>query len=125
MKISEVSTQFDISADTLRYYERIGLIRNVPRNPNGIRDYSDENCATIAFIKCMRSADVSIEGLIEYINLYHEGPSTQNARKEILIREREHLTQRMDHMEAALQKLNYKISLYEDSGCCLEHSNEK
>ena len=61
MKIKEVSEQYDITPDTLRYYERIGLIRNVPRDKNGIRNYSEENCNTIAFIKCMRSGNVSIE----------------------------------------------------------------
>lgn len=70
MKIKEVSEQYDITPDTLRYYERIGLIRNVPRDKNGIRNYSEENCNTIAFIKCMRSGNVSIEGLTEYIELY-------------------------------------------------------
>lgn len=39
MTITEVSKKFDLTADTLRYYERIGLLTNVPRNPNGIRDY--------------------------------------------------------------------------------------
>ena len=60
MKIKEVSTLYGLSTDTLRYYERIGLIRNVPRDKNGVRNYSEENCHTIAFIKCMRAANVSI-----------------------------------------------------------------
>ena len=48
MKIKEVSALYNITADTLRYYERIGLIRNVPRTPSGNRDYTQENCDTIA-----------------------------------------------------------------------------
>ncbi|MCH4166889.1 MAG: MerR family transcriptional regulator [Megasphaera sp.] len=116
MKIHEVSTTFDISADTLRYYERIGLIHNVPRNPSGIREYSSENCATIAFIKCMRAANVSIDGLSEYIKLYQEGLETIQDRKAILVRERNHLKERMQAMEAALEKLNSKIALYDNGG---------
>lgn len=116
MKISEASAKFDITADTLRYYERIGLIHNVQRDKNGIRNYSEENCATISFIKCMRAANISIDGLIEYMALYQKGPSTRQARQMILIKERKKLEERMDHMKTALERLNYKISLYENGG---------
>lgn len=114
MKIKDVSERYDITADTLRYYERIGLIRNVPRNSAGIRDYSDENCETIEFIKCMRGANISIEGLTKYMDLYHQGDDTQAERKAILIAEREKLTQRMAAMQSALERLNHKIATYDD-----------
>ena len=66
MRIAEVSKQFGISADTLRYYERIGLLSHVHRNESGIRDYGEQDLARIRFVKCMRGANVSIEALIEY-----------------------------------------------------------
>lgn len=114
MKIKEVSEQYDITPDTLRYYERIGLIRNVPRDKNGIRNYSEENCNTIAFIKCMRSGNVSIEGLTEYIELYNQGSrKTYEARKAILVRERDRLKERMSAMQEALAYLNRKIATYD------------
>ena len=75
MKIAEVSKQYDISADTLRYYERIGLMRHVRRTESGIRDYTEQDCARIQFIKCMRGAGMSIESLIEYMGLIEEGAS--------------------------------------------------
>ena len=84
MKIAEVSRLYDISADTLRYYERVGLITGVARDASGIRNYSEEDCARIAFIKCMRGAHVSIEALIEYMQLFEQGDSTLAARKELL-----------------------------------------
>jgi DNA-binding transcriptional MerR regulator len=114
MKIKEVSEQYDITPDTLRYYERIGLIRNVPRDKNGIRNYLEENCNTIAFIKCMRSGNVSIEGLTEYIELYNQGSrETYEARKAILVRERDRLKERMSAMQEALAYLNRKIATYD------------
>lgn len=88
MTIAEVSKQYNISADTLRYYERIGLIPPVNRNKNGIRDYTDEDCKWVDFIKCMRSAGLPIEVLIEYVTLFRQGNSTIEARKEILIEQR-------------------------------------
>ena len=56
MTISEVSKKYDITADTLRYYERIGLIPPVPRTKSGVRDYDESSCNWVNFIKCMRSA---------------------------------------------------------------------
>ena len=70
MTIAEVSRKYNLSADTLRYYERIGLLPNVTRTASGIRDYSEQDCARVQFVKCMRAASVSIEALIEYMALY-------------------------------------------------------
>ena len=60
MTITEVSKLYDITPDTLRYYERIGLIPKIHRNKNGIRDYTQEDCNWVEFIKCMRNAEMCI-----------------------------------------------------------------
>jgi DNA-binding transcriptional MerR regulator len=57
MTIAEVSKKFELSQDTLRYYERIGLIPGVNRNKSGIRDYTEEDCRWVEFIKCMRTSN--------------------------------------------------------------------
>lgn len=115
MTITEVSKKYDLSQDTLRYYERIGLIPAVNRNKSGIRDYTDEDCKWVEFIKCMRGAGLPIEVLIEYVALFQEGESTIQARKEILIEQREKLIERMEEMQKTLERLNFKISRYENS----------
>lgn len=113
MTIAEVSKQYNISADTLRYYERIGLIPPVNRNKNGIRNYTDEDCKWVDFIKCMRSAGLPIEVLIEYVTLFRQGNSTIEARKEILIEQRGILEEKINFMTATLERLNYKIDNYD------------
>ena len=85
MTIAEVSRQFDITPDTLRYYERIGLIPPVPRTKSGIRDYDQTSCSWIEFIKCMRAAGLQIEALIEYVALFQQGDSTIGTRKALLL----------------------------------------
>ena len=114
MRIAEVSKEYGISADTLRYYERIGLLPHVHRNQSGIRDFDETDLARVQFIKCMRGANVSIEALIEYMHLFEQGDSTLNARKEILEEQRDLLKDRMAEMQAGLDRLNYKIEHYED-----------
>ena len=89
MTIAEVSRQYDISADTLRYYERVGLIPSVTRNKSGFRDYSEEDCNWVSFIKCMRRAGVQVEALIEYVSPIPTGNGTQEARKQLLIEQRD------------------------------------
>ena len=114
MKIAEVSKEYGLSADTLRYYERIGLLPNVTRTASGIRDYSEQDCARVQFAKCMRAASVSIEALIEYMELFEGGDATLRARKTILEKEREKVRERMAEMQAGLDRLDYKIAHYED-----------
>ena len=113
MTISEVSKKFGLSADTLRYYERIGLIPHVPRSQSGLRDYDEESCNWIEFIKCMRSAGLPIEILIEYVTMFRQGDSTISARKELLIEQRDILRQKISDMQPTLDRLDYKINLYE------------
>lgn len=113
MTIAEVSRKFDISADTLRYYEKIGLLPPVPRNKNGIRNYDEESCGWIELMKCMRAAGVQIEALIEYVALYRQGDETLEARKALLKAQRRQLAARMEDMQRSLERLDYKIELYE------------
>ena len=101
MKIAEVSELYGISTDTLRYYERIGLIPPVNRTQSGIRDYSELDIKRVEFIKCMRNAGLPIEALIEYMKLVQQGDKTSEARKEILIEQREQLAARMKEMQNA------------------------
>lgn len=115
MKIAEVSEHFGISADTLRYYERIGLFPPVNRSENGIRDYTESDLTRVEFIKCMRSAGLPIEVLIDYIGLVRQGDQTIAARKEILKEQRELLVARMQEMQRTLDMLDYKIRVYEES----------
>jgi MerR family transcriptional regulator, aldehyde-responsive regulator len=115
MKIAEVSEQYGISADTLRYYERVGLIPPVHRNEGGIRDYNELDLRRVDFIKCMRSAGLPIEVLIQYVGLVRRGDKTIEARKEILIEQRELLVAKMKEMQKTLDILDQKIEVYENA----------
>jgi DNA-binding transcriptional MerR regulator len=113
MKIAEVSEQHGLSTDTLRYYERIGLIPPVNRSESGIRDYNDLDIRRVEFVKCMRSAGLPVEVLIDYIALVQQGDQTIAARKDILVEQRELLISRMEQMQKTLDILNHKIEIYE------------
>ena len=115
MTITEVSKKYDLSQDTLRYYERIGLIPGVNRNKSGIRDYTNEDCKWVEFAKCMRSAGLAIEVLIEYLALFEQGDETIAARKELLVEQRNRLAARIEEMQSTLKRLDGKIQTYDQS----------
>jgi DNA-binding transcriptional MerR regulator len=115
MKIAEVSERCGISADTLRYYERIGLIPPVNRNKSGIRDYGEIDVRRVEFVKCMRRAGLSIDALIEYYGLVQQGDQTIEARKEILKEHREQLVAKMEEIQKTLDLVDYKLEVYENA----------
>lgn len=125
MTIAEVSKKYDMSADTLRYYERIGLIPPVPRNKSGIRDYGEESCNWVGLMKCMRKAGVQIEALIEYVELFQKGEDTAQARKQLLAEQRNRLLERMEDMQVSLERLNEKIAHYEQGPMKVEKQLRK
>lgn len=112
MTIAEISKRFELSQDTLRYYERIGLVPAVHRK-SGIRDYREEDCKWIQFAKCMRAAGLPIEVLIEYVSLFAQGASTAAARKQLLLEQRSILAKKVAEMQEVLDRLDKKIERYD------------
>ena len=113
MTIKEVSEKYNISQDTLRYYERIGMIPEISRTPGGIRNYQESDLGWVELAICMRSAGLPIEALIEYVKLYQQGDATFAARLQLLQEQRESLEEQKTQLEKAINKLKYKISRYE------------
>jgi len=115
MLIAEVSKKYDLTQDTLRYYEKVGLIPRVKRNSKGVRDYTEDDCRWVDFIKCMRSSGLPVATLIEYVRLYQQGDETIAMRKNLLIEQRNQLSLKMEEMQKVLERLNGKIDTYEQT----------
>lgn len=109
MKINEVSLQFKISQDTLRYYEKIGLLGPILKDKCGNRDYRDKDIQRLKFLKCMREAGLSIQVLQEYIALYNQGDKTREERRNLLISQRDHLIEKKACIQKSIEQLNHKI----------------
>lgn len=114
MTIAEVAERFDVSVDTLRYYERIGLIPPVRRTGGGQRDYGETDLRWVEFIKCMRGAGVSIETLVEYVALFQKGKESIQARKALLLAQRMKIADRIAELAAAQARLDKKLDGYEE-----------
>jgi len=122
MIIKEASKKTGISIDNLRYYERIGLIPEVPRTESGIREYDEMSISWIEFAMKFKKAGVSLEAIREYIQLALQGESTKEARREILLETKAALEKKMHDIQETMDVINYKIDTYEQK--CEPFTNE-
>lgn len=115
MTIKEVSEKFNVSQDTLRYYERVGMIPPVGRTAAGIRDYQDVDLGWVELALCMRSAGLPIEAMIEYVKLCQEGDATIQARLQLLQDQMEVLVEQQKKTKETMKRLSFKISRYKEA----------
>ncbi|MBR5948399.1 MAG: MerR family transcriptional regulator [Clostridia bacterium] len=113
MTIKDVCERFGITADTLRYYEKVGAIPKVGRSQGGIREYDDEALSWVQNAVCLRKAGVSVEAIAEYVRLFNMGDETLQARLDLLSNEREALGRQLDELTEAVNLLDWKISRYQ------------
>ncbi|EMB75449.1 stress response transcriptional regulator NmlR [Streptococcus mutans] len=114
MNIKKVSEITDVSADTIRYYERIGLLPRITRTNSGVRDFTEREIGILEFVRCFRKAGMSVEALIEYISLLEEGEGTERERLRLLTEQRDEMDDRIYELNQARDCLNYKIENYEN-----------
>lgn len=120
--ISEVSEKYQISSSTLRYYERIGLLPNIPRQANGNRYFTDQLLNWLEMIICLRHSGVPIEKLIEYAKLIQKGDDTIATREALLREQLAELYQKKVNLQRSIQRLEDKIALYESGEITQESS---
>lgn len=113
MTIKEVSEKYGLSQDTLRYYEKIGVIPPVTRTSGGIRNYTEQDIGWVENAVCMRNAGLPVEVIAEYCRLYSMGDSTIGARLALLTEQRKKLIEQKEQLEAEISRLDYKIGRYE------------
>lgn len=113
LNIKEVAKITGISIDNLRYYERIGLIPEVPRTASGIRDYDEMSLRWIEFALRFKRAGMPLDSIREYIQLALQGEETKPARREILLVSKESLEEKMREIQESLDVINYKLDTYD------------
>ncbi len=113
MTIKEVSEKYGLSQDTLRYYEKIGVIPPVTRTSGGIRNYTEQDIGWVENAVCMRNAGLPVEVIAEYCRLFSMGDSTIGARLELLTEQRKKLIEQKEQLETEISRLDYKIGRYE------------
>ncbi|GAA2968883.1 MerR family transcriptional regulator [Lentilactobacillus parakefiri] len=114
MNSKKVSELLGVSTDTLRYYERIGVIPPVKRDHNGYRVYQTNDLNWIFLAKSLRSAGLSIESLIEFATLARKSDTVRQAQKDILDEQLTLLNQKLKEMQDTKALLQYKIDTFDE-----------
>lgn len=109
----EITEKLNLSMHTLRYYEKEELLPSITRNKNGAREYSDLNVEQLILIRCMRTANMSISYIREYMNLCMEGHSSISKRKEIILLQKNILEEEKKKLDENLEVINWKLEYYE------------
>ncbi|NIY80270.1 MerR family transcriptional regulator [Celeribacter sp. HF31] len=113
MKISTVAEHTGLSIDTLRFYEKIGLIDPPPRDAGGRRDYPDDVIGWIGFLGQLNATGMPQADRIRYAELRRLGASTYTERREMLQAHREVIRQKLKQMQETLALMDRKVALYE------------
>ncbi|MDX6616438.1 MAG: hypothetical protein QOD60_1529 [Solirubrobacterales bacterium] len=116
LTISATAEAAGISAHTLRYYERAGLIDPVERATSGHRRYAEDDLARIRFIGYLRRTGMPISRIREYFDLVRAGESTEPERLELLLRHREDVLTQLEETQDHLAAINRKIEIYKNGG---------
>ncbi|MHC1561243.1 MerR family transcriptional regulator [Actinomycetospora sp. C-140] len=115
MPIAEVAALTGVTAHTLRYYERIGLVE-VARDAAGRRAYDRDAVGRVVFVSRLRDSDMPIAAIQRYVALVKQGPSTEPERLALLEAHRDDILHRLRDLQGALAVVDYKITTY--GGAC-------
>ena len=113
MTIKEIAARTGVSADTLRYYERMGIIPAVPRTSGGGRNYDENFVEWVAFIQTLKGAGMSLEAIADYINLAKLGEQPCQQRKKILAQARDVLLQKIEALQNMARLADYQLMSYD------------
>jgi DNA-binding transcriptional MerR regulator len=116
LTVREASEFTGLSAHTLRYYERVGLIEPVRRNSGGHRRYAQTDLEHLRFLHCLRDTGMPIQRMQEYASLASQGRVTLDARLELLEAHRGDVQARIQELEAKLAIIEAKISRFRQAG---------
>lgn len=112
MNIGEFADRAGLSAHTLRYYERIGLLRRIARNASGHRDFDATDLAWIAFVKRLKATGMPLADIRRYAELRAAGEATTAARQALLETHAALLESRLAREQEHLEHIRDKIAYY-------------
>jgi DNA-binding transcriptional MerR regulator len=112
--IKQVAERLDLTAYTLRYYEKEGLLPFVERDENGNRLFHDSDIEWIKLICCLRDTGMAIGEIKRYVDLCMKGDQTVEVRRQIILQHKHAVEQKIEQMNNYLAKINKKLEYYDD-----------
>jgi len=113
--ISEAAEKTGLSAHTLRFYDKQGLLPFVDRNKVGNRDFKESDFEWLAIITCLKKSGMPVKKIKQYIDWSMEGDVTLNERLEVFEAHKKVVTEKIAELETYMQKIDYKIWFYKSA----------
>ena len=120
--IGDVAKKFDLSASTLRYYDKEGLFPNLERSESGIRSFSDIDLGSLQIIECLKNTGMPIKDIKVFIDWCGQGDSTLSERYELFIGRKKIIDEQIESLQKTLEVIDYKCWYYQTA---LEAGTEK
>ena len=112
--IQEVCQKTGLTAHTLRYYEKEGVLTGIRRSTGGFRQYSDEDLEWLGLICCLKNTGMPLQEIARFVRLAHEGDRTLEERVELLKDHQEKMKARMEEMQRYMDKINWKVNFFSE-----------
>lgn len=113
--IGQVAKKIGVSAHTLRYYDKEGLLPFVKKNSSGLRMFSDDDLGWLSMIECLKGTGMPLKGIKQYIDWYNEGDSTLESRLEMFKNQKVNLEEQLIQLRKHMEKIEYKIWFYTEA----------
>lgn len=113
MRISEASTKSGLSADTIRYYEKSGIVPPIARGPDGLRRFSPENLEWLTLLYWLRKTGMPMKEMQRFASFYRQGEATVPQRRDLLLKHEQRLQERRADLARCEEVLSYKLAAYD------------
>lgn len=113
--IGQVAKKMGLTAHTLRYYEKEGLLPFVKKSSSGLRVFSDNDLGWLTMIECLKETGMPLKGIKQYIDWFIEGDGTLKQRLEMFRTQKQKIEEQIKLFNKHLEKIDYKIRLYEEA----------
>ena len=110
--IGEVAAQFGLTVPTIRYYDQEGLIPNLQKNESGQRVFTAENIDALQIIECLKDSGMAIKDIKQFMQWVSEGDETLYNRREMFVRLRAQMQEKMNRLQQTMHVLDYKVGYY-------------
>ena len=113
--IGQAAAKMGLTAHTLRYYEKEGLLPFVKKSGSGLRVFTESDLGWLVMIECLKGTGMPLKGIKQYIDWYREGDSTLQNRLDMFKAQKVRLEEQMALLQKHMEKIAYKIELYEEA----------
>lgn len=114
-KIGQIANKMGLSAHTLRYYDKEGLLPAVHKNSAGLRIFTETDIEWLIVVECLKGCGMPLKEIKHYIDMCLEGDRTIAARLEIFKKQKENLEHQQKQLKKYMEKIDYKIALYNEA----------